>query len=43
MMGKKVWEGETPSVHVFKGRTHIAVARPNLDHAYNGELDIKNW
>jgi len=43
MMGKKVWEGVTPSVHVFKGRTHIAVAHPNLDHAYNGKLDIKNW
>jgi hypothetical protein len=34
--------GETPSVHVFKGDKHIAVARPS-GMQYVGKLDIKNW
>jgi len=34
--------GERPSVHVFKGGKHIAVARPS-GMQYVGKLDIENW
>ncbi len=34
--------GQKPSVHVFKGGKHIAIARPS-GMQYRGELDIKNW
>jgi len=34
--------GYEPSVHVFQGRTHIAVARPTiLGEGYKAKLDIK--
>jgi len=36
--------GYAPSVHVFQGRTHIAVARPTiLGAGYRSRLDIKKW
>ena len=36
--------GYEPSVHVFQGRTHIAVARPTiLGAGYRSRLDIKKW
>ena len=34
--------GESPSVHVFKGGKHIALARPS-GMKYVGKLDIDNW
>ncbi len=34
--------GEKPSVHVFKGGKHIAVARPEGIN-YVGKIEIKNW
>ena len=34
--------GERPSVHVFKGGSHIAIARPS-GMQYVGKLDIENW
>jgi len=36
--------GYAPSVHVFQGKTHIAVARPTiLGAGYKARLDIKKW
>lgn len=34
--------GKTPSVHVFRGGKHIAIARPS-GIQYVGKLDIENW
>jgi len=35
-------QGEKPSVHVFIGNKHIAVARPS-GLQFIGELDVKVW
>jgi hypothetical protein len=36
--------GQTVSVHVFIGTTHIAVARPSIGGTkFTGKLDIKEW
>jgi len=34
--------GQQPSVHVFQGTQHIAVARPS-GMQYKGKLDIRDW
>ena len=34
--------GQQPSVHVFQGTQHIAVARPS-GMQYKGKLDIREW
>ena len=35
-------KGKTPSVHIFKGSRHIAVARPS-GVKYTGKLQVQEW